>query len=139
MSLSVFEYKEAPPDGAALAEALGASASLWDDVLKKITDGYENVSSEWKYYSRSSGWILIVKSGKRTLVYLIPMGGYFKANFVFGDRAKEEALASDIPEKIKTSISSARPYVEGRSFMADVKKSDDAAAIMELVGIKNRN
>jgi len=139
MSLSVFEYKETQPDPGALAKALGPALKLWDSVMKKITDGYKDVSSEWKYYSKSSGWLLVVKSGKRTLVYLIPMNGYFKANFVYGNAAAEEALSSDIPEQIKKAISAARPYIEGRSFMTDVKRSDDLAVIEKLTDIKNRN
>jgi hypothetical protein len=139
MSLSVFEHKEVMPNNDSLTKALGDTKALWDSVMNDTSDKYGNVSSEWKYYSKSSGWTFVVKSGKRTLLYLIPMNGYFKANFVYGGGAVEEALSSDVPENVKKTISGARQYIEGRSFMTDVKKSDDVDVVIKLTDIKNRN
>jgi len=139
MSLSVFEYKEVIPDDNALADVLGPRKELWDLVKEHIRSNYKDVSGEWKYYSRSAGWTFIVKSGKRTLIYLIPMKGYFKTNFVFGDAAVNAVLTSDLPAAVIKIITDARPYIEGRSFMTDVKNSEDVGTIVKLIGIKAEN
>jgi hypothetical protein len=139
MSLSVFEHKDVIPDDEALAKALGERKAAWDSIREHIRSNYKDANEEWKYYSKSSGWTFVIKSGKRTLIYLIPMSGYFKTNFVYGAGATEEALSSDIPDLVKKAISSARQYIEGRSFMTDVKKKEDTDTVMKLIGIKNRN
>jgi len=139
MSLSVFEYKEVIPDDGAVADVLGPRKDLWDRVREHIASNFKDVSGEWKYYSRSSGWTFVIKSGKRTLIYLIPMKGYFKTNFVFGDAAVSAAVASDLPAAVIKSIRDARPYIEGRSFMTDVKKGEDVDTVVKLIGIKAGN
>jgi len=139
MSLSVFEYKETVPDDKALAKVLGEKKTLWDSVREHIASNYKDPGEEWKYYSKSSGWTFVIKSGKRTLIYLIPLDGYFKANFVFGEGAVNESLNSDMPAHIIKKISDARPYIEGRSFMVDVKGKDDADEVFRLIDIKDRN
>ena len=139
MALSVFEHKETIPDDEALAKALGAAKGHWDGIKEHIKKNYKEMNEEWKYYSRSSGWMLVVRSGKRTLIYLIPMNGYFKTNFVFGQSATDAALASDLPAAVIKTISEARPYIEGRSFMTDVKKKEDIGVVEKLIAIKDKN
>jgi len=127
------------PDDAALGKALGERKALWDDVREHVKKNYKDMNEEWKYYSKSSGWLLVVRSGKRTLLYLIPMNGYLKTNFVFGESAVNAALASDIPADVIKKINEARPYVEGRSFMTDVKKKEDLGVVEKLIAIKDKN
>jgi hypothetical protein len=139
MSLSVFEHKEIMPDDNALSKALAERKALWDGVTEHIRSNHKDVGGEWKYYSKAAGWSFVIKSGKRTLIYLIPMSGYLKANLILGENAVGAAMASGIPEQIKKKISEARQYAEGRSFMVDVKSKEDLRAVIELIGIKDRN
>ena len=138
MSLSAFGDKTARPDDDAVAAVLDGTASLWNDVRGHLTE-YVDVSEEWKFYSKSSGWILAVRSGKRTLVYLIPLNGHFKANFVFGDKAVDAARNAGLPAYAVRMMTEARKYAEGRSFMIDVKEPDDVRTVAELIRIKDRN
>jgi hypothetical protein len=139
MAVSVFEFKDVIPDDAAVADVLGATKCIWDGVRDHIKKDHKDVSEEWKYYSKSSGWMLVIKAGKRTLIYLIPAKGHFKTNFVFGRAATDAALASDLPAGVIKSIKEARQYVEGRSFMTDVRKSEDMGTVIKLIGIKSSN
>ncbi|MCL2032492.1 MAG: DUF3788 domain-containing protein [Methanomassiliicoccaceae archaeon] len=139
MSLSAFGDKAVKPDEDMVLTVLGERKNLWDRVMGHIASAYKDVSGEWKFYSKDAGWTLVVKSGKRTLVYLIPLEGSFKANFVLGEKAVCAAQGSDLPPHILKAISEARPYAEGRSFMTDVKDDEDRDAVMKLIGIKERN
>jgi hypothetical protein len=139
MSLSVFEYRDVRPDDNMLEKALLGSKGQWDALREHIRSEYGDVSEEWKYYSKATGWSFVIKSGKRTLIYLIPVNGYFKANFVFGEGAVNAAIASGIPDAIKKTISDAKQYAEGRAFMVDAKNAGDKDAVIELIRIKDRN
>lgn len=85
------------------------------------------------------GWTLAIKSGKRTLIYLIPLNGSFKVNFVFGEKAISAAETGGISAEIIKMIADAIPYAEGRSFMIDVNGDADADTVMKLVALKNSN
>jgi hypothetical protein len=139
MSLSAFGEKAAVPDDDKVASVLGGAKGLWDKLKEHTARSYENVSEEWKFYSKAAGWTLAIKSGKRTLFYLIPQGGLFKAGFVFGDRALKAAEDADIPADVKKTISEAHRYAEGSSFMIDVKDVKYMNTTIELTGIKDRN
>ena len=138
MSLSAFGDKTVIPDEDSVATVIGGTAPLWNDVKSHLS-GYRNMSEEWKFYSKKSGWTLVVKSGDRTLIYLIPQNGHFKTNFVFGGKAAEAARKADLPAYVIGKIEEARQYAEGRSFMIDVKEPDDVRTVSELIRIKDRN
>jgi hypothetical protein len=139
MSLSVFGEKALVPNDDLLAEVLDSSKVLWDRIAGSIRDTCSEVSSEWKFYSKKAGWSLVIKSKTRTLVYMIPQKGFFKVNFVFGEKAVTSAQDIGLPAAVLALISEAKPYVEGRSFMFDVRRPEDADTALNLIEIKKAN
>jgi len=139
MSLSAFDNKAVTPNDEMVAEALNEKNVLWCRLKEHMSLTYKGLNEEWKFYSKAAGWTLSVRSGKRTLFYLIPMNGHFKIGFVFGSKAVEEAMNAGIPENIVRIITEATQYVEGKSFMMDVNNGDDVGTAIELIDIKNRN
>ena len=139
MSLSVFDNKAFLPNDELLSNVLSETKNLWENIMAHICGAYKNIGSEWKFYSKAAGWSFVVKSGKRTLIYLIPLAGYFKASFVYGEKAVTEAQLAGLPEFVLESIAEAKPYAEGRSFMVDVRDSDDVSLVEKLLKIKSDN
>lgn len=136
MSLSIFGEKTIVPNEKMLSETLGSQKVLWDNIKKQLIAIDKNILEEWKFYSKAAGWTLVVKSGKQTLLYLIPLNGYFKINFVFGEKAVALAKSSDLPKEIIALILDAKPYMEGRSFMIDVDIDTDDELVNKLLKIK---
>jgi len=139
MSLSIFGDKAKMPTEDALAAALGESKALWDDIKKQVESACGNCIDEWKHYSKKAGWSFAVRSGKRTILYLIPQYKYFKANFVLGGKAVAAAQDAGLPEAIIALIAEATPYAEGRSFMFDIASLDDVDSARKLISIKAEN
>jgi len=127
------------PTEDALAAALGESKALWDDIKKQVESACGKYNNEWKYYSKKAGWSFVVRSGKRTILYLIPQDKYFKVNFVLGDKAVAAAQEIGLPESIVALIMEATPYAEGRSFMFDICSFDDVDSVRKLISIKAEN
>jgi len=138
MALSVFEDKALMPSLEDVAEVLGDAKVLWDDIVDYIEKVYGQFTEEWKHYGKASGWTLLLKLKKRTILYLFPQNGYFIIQFVYGEKAIEKALGSDLPEAIMASIKAASFYVEGRSFRVDVRCSSDVSWITKLIDVKLR-
>jgi hypothetical protein len=139
MALSVLENKQKEPTNNDLFEVLGDAKAAWDCLKQSVVNMYLNVTEEWKYYGKASGWTLILKLKKRTILYLFPCKEYFIVQFVYGEKAVEKAILSSLPENIMESIREAKPYAEGRSFRVEVKDMDDLESINELIIIKIDN
>ena len=139
MSLSIFGDKAEIPTVVALSAALGESKANWDDIKNHVDTVCGDYNEEWKYYSKKAGWSFVVRSGKRTILYLIPQDKYFKVNFVLSDKAVAAAQDIGLPESIIALIAEATPYAEGRSFMFDISSLDDVDSVRKLISIKAEN
>ena len=139
MSLSIFDDKLKKPTDHELASALDKTSRLWVDLKEYLVENFENISEEWKYYGKSSGWTLLFKSKKRTILYLFPSEGFYIVLFVFGKKATIAAEQHQLPRNILEDIRKAKPYVEGRSFRVEVKKVKDLENVKRLVEIKMKN
>lgn len=139
MSLSIFGGKDIMPNEEMLAGVLTDSKALWDSIKNHLTATCSNISEQWKYYSKKAGWSLVIKNGERTILYLIPLNNGFKANFVFGEKAVVIAQTAGLPERIVSLICEAKPYMEGRSFMVDIKTEADVCTAIKLIEIKVGN
>ena len=139
MSLSIFGEKAEAPTEDTLAAALGESKALWDDIKKQVESACGDYSDEWKFYSKKAGWSFVIRSGKRTILYLIPQDKYFKANFVLGEKAIAAVEEAGLPEPIVALIMEATTYAEGRSFMFDICSSDDVDSVRSLIRVKAEN
>ncbi len=99
---------------------------------------HQPVSEEWKYYSKKSGWTLVVKHITRTLLYLYP-AGVFTVVFVFGDKAVKAEEDAGLPAEIMAPLKTAKRYVEGRLLEVDVRTKRDVRIVSELARLKGAN
>lgn len=69
---------------------------------------YPNGLEEWNYPGKKYGWSYRIKDKKRAIIYFLPRENYFKVAFVFGQKATDIVLESDISGKIKTDLKMAK-------------------------------
>ena len=137
--LSVFEDKNIIPDDNMVSDALGNSASIWDELRTHVEDTYPSIAGEWKHYGKAAGWTYKLISNKRNLLFFIPRNGSFRIRIVLGEKASVQAQAAPLPDEIKAVISSAKAYAEGRSIDMDVDRREQMEAIKLLLKIKYEN
>lgn len=139
MSTSIFSDKKVIPDEAALASGLGEAKEYLDRICKFIEEETGQLTPEWKHYGQKSGWVLKLLSKKRNLLFVGPDNGYFRLAFVFGERAVEAVLKSQLPETIKNELMNARKYAEGRGIRFEIRDESELENIKELIRIKLEN
>jgi hypothetical protein len=122
-----------------VADILGDSLPFWEELRNHVHEKYPNISGEWKYYGKASGWVFKTISKKRNLFFFIPQSGCFKLNFVFGEKAAACIGAADLPDEIKEKIRNATPYVEGRSISLDIHRLEQLDMVKRLIEIKYKN
>ena len=136
MSVSVYEDKSITPNNKMLETDLANANKYYEAICNFIKKEYGDLKPEWKFYSKKSGWILKLLLKKRNVLFIIPLEGYFKTAFTFGQKATEMVLNSELPQNIKNDLQFAKKYAEGRTFQIDVKNNNDLENILKLISIK---
>lgn len=136
MDQSIFMDKSAEPTNKDLKSALGEDYALWneirDRVIQLVPDGVE----EWNFPGKKYGWSFRIKDKRRAIVYLLPREGEFMVAFVFGQKAYDAIMQSDIAEQIKSDLTSARVYAEGRGIRISVADRSKLGDIFKLIDHK---
>ncbi|MHA2273661.1 MAG: DUF3788 family protein [Candidatus Hodarchaeales archaeon] len=134
---------EPHPEKIAEAREKSSDDSL-EDLLKDSYQFYMSIfnsdssfRTEWKFYSKKSGWILKISKRKRTICYLNPLVGKLRITFTLNQ--KEEQLAKfsqSIGEKTKNLIGQSKKYREGRLVHLIIGNDTEIDEIHELMEIK---
>ena len=131
---SIFLDKDRRPSEHDISSVLGKMYVHWKSIRDIVLEKLPGTVQEWNY-SRL-GWNYRLKGKKSVIVYLMPQASQFKASFVFGAKATEQAMEANISEAIKQAMSEAKVYAEGRGFRIEVRNAKAASDIKKLVDIK---
>lgn len=137
--INAFVGRTSQPSAAEVEAALGPSAAAWKQFIDWIEHEKGVTTEEWKSDAPKYGWALRLKRKDRTIVYLGPCDGCFRAAFVLGDRAMEAARHARFPQKVADAIAGAPHYGEGTGVRLIVKKPADLPPIRMLAEIKLAN
>ncbi len=100
---------------------------------------YGDTKSEWKFYSKKSGWTLKTLLKKRNLFFFQSFANYFSSTFIFGDMAVNLIEENGVSEALKRVLRDAKKYAEGRSLPVKVKTRNDLTNVNKLIDIKVKN
>lgn len=129
-----FTDKSAAPSEAELYALLEAAAAQWQQIEQDVVQ--DKTTAEWKFYTKKAGWVRVIRKGKRTLFYMLPGAGAFAITFVFGEKATEAVMASEVSQALKDALLSATPYMEGRSLAMEIRQETDLQDFVRLLVIK---
>lgn len=138
MSVSVFDSKMVVPNDQMLDIELDESV-IYLNQIKASIKNYGDLTPEWKYYGQKAGWVLKLFCKKRNVLFIVPLSGYFRAVFTFGDKATDVILAGDFPNSLKHEIFTAKKFAEGRTVQLEVKDNAQCRLVLSLIHIKVKN
>jgi len=124
MSISFFDDKAIMPNEGMVSDILSDAYDLWVKLRNHIDCNYPDISEEWKFYNKFSGWILLIKTKKRTLTYLTPRDKHFRVRFALSEKMLASVESSELPTEIKEAARTATPYMEGRSIDIDISANE---------------
>ncbi len=133
---SIFDDRDHAPDEDALATQLGRRKALWDALVAMPAEHLETTAQEWSYYTKKTGWILLLKGKGKTICTCIPARDELLVVFLFPERAVEVALGDDALAPVHQDIRDAKQYKMGRPFNVPVKTKKDLKIVNALVAIK---
>ena len=111
---SAFADKTITPHDHSLEKVLGSTFPCWKSIVEFTLASCAATTEEWKFTGEKSGWSFRISDNKRVLVYMMPFEQSFQLSMVFGPKAFEKIIGSDISQDIITELKHARVYAEGR-------------------------
>ncbi len=136
---SYFIDKKSIPTTQDLKKTLGVTFSIWESLIDTTKSLYPKALEEWNFPGEKYGWSFRIKDKKRAIIYLLPQDKFFKVSLVFGQKATDAILNSNIADDIKTDLKNTSVYAEGRGIRIDVKNKSVLKDIQELIKIKIAN
>lgn len=133
---SIFSDKAKQPTEKELVKGLSKTFEIWKELEGFTKLCYPAAKSEWKFSGEKFGWGYRISDKKRVLIYLLPRDQFFKVAFVFGEKAMQHILKSDINEFIKAELQNAKPYAEGRGIRIDINDRSMVGDLQKLIEIK---
>ena len=127
------------PNNQSLQIVLGESFDLWASIRDYTLKNYPKAIEEWNFPGTKYGWSFRIKDKKRAIIYLLPCDNYFSIALVYGEKATNQALSSNISKKIKDIIKAAPVYAEGRGFRIEITGKEKMGDIEKLIDIKLAN
>ncbi len=131
-----FVDKTHQPTDEDLAEVIGRPKTHWDTLKVFVIDEYGPVTPEWKFYTKKSGWTFVLRGKKFNLLYLSPSEKFFRAGFMYSEKATAAAQQSTLPADIKKMVKDAKKYPEGRAIRIDVTNKKQVELIKKLIRIR---
>jgi Protein of unknown function (DUF3788) len=139
METSYFMDLTTPPDNENLKIAIGNLFTDWMSIRDFTFEKYPTAIEEWHVSVKKYGWSYRIKDKKRAIIYLSPRTGYFIVTMVFGQKATDMIISSNISENTKTELMNSKVYIEGRVLRLDFHNNLILSDIKKLIEIKIAN
>jgi hypothetical protein len=139
METSIFMDLTKTPETADLEIPLGNTLHMWKEIRDFVFLKYPAAIEEWHISVKKYGWGFRIKDKKRAIIYLSPRMGFFRVAMVFGQKATDQILNSEISADIKDELKNSKVYVEGRVIRIEVRDASNLTDIKKLVEIKIAN
>lgn len=136
MALSVFEDKALHPTKESLKEAIGNTSVIWNELKSYALGKSPDYFEEWAYSGKNYGWGFRIREKKRVIIYLTPGKDFFLFSAVFGEKAYNDIIASNISREIKDILSVAKVYAEGRGIRVEIVNGNMTNDIKKLIDFK---
>lgn len=139
METSIFMDLTKTPKSIDLVIPLAKTFDIWTEIRRFVFEKYPAAVEEWHVSVKKYGWGFRIKDKKRAIIYLSPREGFFRVTMVFGQKATDQILASDISQQIKEELMDSKVYMEGRVISLEVLDDTHLYDIKKLILIKITN
>ena len=136
METSYFTDLNQTPITTDLKVPLGSTFTIWMEIRDFVFDKYPKGFEEWFVSVKKYGWSFRIKDKKRAIVYLSPRKEHFSLTMVFGQKATDKIIESDIKKSIKDELMASKVYMEGRVLRLDISDKSLMTDIKKLIEIK---
>ncbi|MCW0482975.1 DUF3788 family protein [Gaoshiqia sediminis] len=126
------------PDSAVLANVLGDSLPVYEELMAALTGAGFGLTPEWRYYNDGKAWLCKVCHKKKTIFWLSVWDRYFKIAFYFTEKTGAGIADLDIAEPVKSDFYKHKPIGKLLPLLVNVSSSDQVPDILRVADYKMR-
>ena len=124
------------PTSEVLAEVLGDSFAVFDELMKTITDPNFGLVVDWHYYNDGKAWLCKVVFKKKTVLWLSAWDGYFKTTFYFTEKNSATIFELDIDDSIKKEFNAQKPIGKLLPLTIEMKEKEQLKDLLKIIEYK---
>jgi len=124
------------PSSEVLAEVLGDSYPVFDELMKTITDQAFGLVADWHYYNDGKAWLCKNVFKKKTVFWLSAWDGYFKTTFYFTEKNSNGIFEMEIDETIKKEFSERQPIGKLLPLTFEMKQKEQLTDLLKIIEYK---
>jgi len=137
MATSIFDNKEYRPDDGDVRNALGSCFALWENLMDYFYESHEIVETDWKFYSKNSGWCLKIFNEKgKNLAFLLPNDEHFIVTINMSVKSRDEILNLNLSQRNISLLKEAKVFSEGISVLFLIKVRTDLSDVLKVLSYK---
>jgi hypothetical protein len=87
-----------------LEATLGSNYSVYEELIKEITDSKIGLVPQWRYYNDGKAWLCKVSYKKKTIFWLSVWDKFFKTGFYFTEKSGAGIEKLEIEKNLKKSF-----------------------------------
>jgi hypothetical protein len=124
------------PTNEVLAEVLGNSYQVFDELMKIITDPDFGLVVDWHYYNDGKAWLCKVVYKKKTVFWLSAWDKLFKTTFYFTEKNCSGIIEMDIDETIKKEFSERKSIGKLLPLTIEMKQKEQLPDLLKIIEYK---
>lgn len=131
---TAFRDADTEPTEAAIHDALGSSAEMWEQAVELFAEAGASVT--WRHY-REGGWLAKAVVGKKTVAWLAVEEGYVRVTFYFAERHRAVLVAADgLTTEVRERIGSTPLSGKLLPVTFEVRDGADLAQVGAVLSVK---
>ncbi len=138
MDVKAFTDKSVKPDEDLISSTIGDTMVFWKDLMQYLSNHYNEIKLEWRFYPDAKSWLLPVAVKKKNLAWIVVYKGYFRVSFWFGKKLEGIVENSDLHEKILEEYRKAKQSKMGRGIVIIVNSKIHLDHVKQLLEFKSK-
>jgi hypothetical protein len=119
-----------------LANTLGESYKVFDELIEIITDAKYAFEPKWNYYKDGKAWLCKVCFKKKTIFWLSVWENFFKTAFYFTEKNSSGIKELDIDENIKEEFVHRKPVGKLIPLVINMERKEQIKDVIRIIEYK---
>lgn len=124
------------PDRKILAETLGKSHAVFEELISAIAGDDYGLSFEWRYYNDGKAWLGKATYKKKTIFWLSVWDGFFRTGFYFTEKTRPGLMEQPIDETLKSEFAQNKPTGKLIPLSIKLTKKKQLKDVLKIVRYK---
>jgi hypothetical protein len=136
MELMRLKDPQVLPTSEVLAEAMGDSYPVFDELIKTVSSEAFGLTTEWRYYNDGKAWLMKACFKKKTVFWLSVWENHFKTSFYFTEKNCEGIYEMGIDETIKKDFNTQKPIGKLIPLLIIMNQKEQLSDLLKIIEYK---